>query len=165
MRKVVYTTNAVESLHMSLRKIIKMRGSFPTEQAALKLLNLALTKVVAKWETGTIWTPSAGIGSKKPASGGRIAKSRYRRGRCPCRHPDSRHVEEGIGGPPVGIRIEDDLEGAPATRRTAQSVGMEGSVPLCRGRWPGADMKTARRIKRLSVRGERRLEGGQALSY
>lgn len=55
VRKVVYTTNAVESLHMSLRKIIKTRGSFPSEDAALKLLYLALTKVVAKWETVQHW--------------------------------------------------------------------------------------------------------------
>jgi putative transposase len=55
VRKVVYTTNAVESLHMSLRKIIKTRGSFPSEEAALKLLYLALAKVVAKWETVQNW--------------------------------------------------------------------------------------------------------------
>jgi putative transposase len=55
VRKVVYTTNAVESLHMSLRKIIKTRGSFPSEEAALKLLYLALTKVIAKWETVQHW--------------------------------------------------------------------------------------------------------------
>jgi putative transposase len=55
VRKVVYTTNAVESLHMSLRKIIKTRGSFPSEEAAFKLLYLALTKIVAKWETIQHW--------------------------------------------------------------------------------------------------------------
>ena len=55
VRQVVYTTNAVESLHMSLRKIIKTRGSFPSEEAALKLLYLALSKVVAKWETVQSW--------------------------------------------------------------------------------------------------------------
>src|SRR5580698_780176 len=55
VRKIVYTTNAVESLHMSLRKIIKTRGSFPSEEAALKLLYLALTKVVAKWKTVQSW--------------------------------------------------------------------------------------------------------------
>jgi putative transposase len=55
VRKVVYTTNAVESLHMSLRKIIKTRGSFPSEEAALKLLYLALTKVVARWHTVQNW--------------------------------------------------------------------------------------------------------------
>ena len=55
VRKIVYTTNAVESLHMSLRKIIKTRGSFPSEEAAFKLLYLALAKVVAKWETVQHW--------------------------------------------------------------------------------------------------------------
>jgi putative transposase len=55
VRKIVYTTNAVESLHMSLRKIIKTRGSFPTEEAAVKLLYLALARVVAKWETVQYW--------------------------------------------------------------------------------------------------------------
>jgi putative transposase len=55
VRKVVYTTNAVESLHMSLRKIIKTRGSFPSEEAAFKLLYLALTRVVAKWDTVQQW--------------------------------------------------------------------------------------------------------------
>src|SRR3954469_6639030 len=47
IRKVMYTTNAIESLNMSLRKIIKTRGSFPSEQAALKLLYMALKNVVA----------------------------------------------------------------------------------------------------------------------
>jgi putative transposase len=54
-RKIVYTTNAVESLHMSLRKVIKTRGSFPTEDAALKLLYLALVRVVAKWDAVQHW--------------------------------------------------------------------------------------------------------------
>jgi putative transposase len=49
IRRVIYTTNAVESLHMSLRKIIKTRGSFPSEEAALKLLYLALRNVTKKW--------------------------------------------------------------------------------------------------------------------
>ena len=55
VRKVVYTTNAVESLHMSLRKVIKTRGSFPNEEAAIRLLYLALTKTVAKWQTVQYW--------------------------------------------------------------------------------------------------------------
>ena len=49
MRKVIYTTNAVESLNMSLRKVIKTRGSFPNEQAALKLLYLGLERAAKKW--------------------------------------------------------------------------------------------------------------------
>jgi putative transposase len=55
VRKVIYTTNAVESLHMSLRKIIKTRGSFPSEEAALKLIYLALRNVIRKWETVQGW--------------------------------------------------------------------------------------------------------------
>jgi putative transposase len=55
VRKVIYTTNAVESLHMSLRKIIKNRGSFPTEESALKLLYLALRNVSAKWDAVQHW--------------------------------------------------------------------------------------------------------------
>lgn len=55
VRRVIYTTNAVESLHMSLRKIIKTRGSFPSEDAALKLLYLALRNVIAKWDTIQSW--------------------------------------------------------------------------------------------------------------
>ena len=39
---MIYTTNAVEALHRSLRKIIKTRGSFPNDDAALKLLYLAI---------------------------------------------------------------------------------------------------------------------------
>ncbi|MBV9039207.1 MAG: IS256 family transposase [Acidobacteriaceae bacterium] len=49
IRKVIYTTNAVESLNMSLRKVIKTRGSFPHEEAALKLLYLGLERVAKKW--------------------------------------------------------------------------------------------------------------------
>jgi putative transposase len=49
IRKVIYTTNAVESLNMSLRKVIKTRGSFPTEEAALKLLFLGLERAAKKW--------------------------------------------------------------------------------------------------------------------
>jgi putative transposase len=55
VRKIVYTTNAVESLNMSLRKVTKTRGSFPTEEAAFKLLYLALARVVAKWQTVQSW--------------------------------------------------------------------------------------------------------------
>src|SRR5579859_4616577 len=49
IRKVIYTTNTVESLNRSLRKIIKTRGAFPNEDAALKLLYLALQRITKKW--------------------------------------------------------------------------------------------------------------------
>jgi putative transposase len=55
VRRVIYTTNAVESLHMSLRKVIKTRGSFPSEEAAMKLLYLALRNVSAKWDAIQHW--------------------------------------------------------------------------------------------------------------
>jgi transcriptional regulator with XRE-family HTH domain len=55
IRKIIYTTNAVESLNMSLRKITELRASFPTEQAALKLLYLALRNAAAKWNTAKSW--------------------------------------------------------------------------------------------------------------
>jgi putative transposase len=55
IRKIIYTTNAVESLHMSLRKVTKNRGAFPNEEAAFKLLYLALRNVSKKWSTVQGW--------------------------------------------------------------------------------------------------------------
>ena len=56
VRKLIYTTNAIESLHASLRKIIKTRGHFPSDEAATKLIWLALrnamgnrTRSVHEW--------------------------------------------------------------------------------------------------------------------
>jgi putative transposase len=48
VRRVIYTTNVIESLHMQLRKIIKNRGHFPSDEAATKLLWLALRNVLRK---------------------------------------------------------------------------------------------------------------------
>ena len=47
VRRVIYTTNAIESLHMQLRKIIKSRSHFPSDEAATKLLWLALRNITA----------------------------------------------------------------------------------------------------------------------
>lgn len=49
IRKIIYTTNAIESLHMTLRKIIKNRGHFPNDESATKLLYLALRNASEKW--------------------------------------------------------------------------------------------------------------------
>ena len=49
VRRVVYTTNAIESLHSQLRKIIKTRGHFPSDDAATKLIWLALRNITADW--------------------------------------------------------------------------------------------------------------------
>jgi putative transposase len=55
IRKIVYTTNAVESLHMTLRKVTKNRGSFPSQEAAIKLIYLALQNVSRKWQFVQGW--------------------------------------------------------------------------------------------------------------
>jgi putative transposase len=49
IRRVIYTTNAIESTNMSLRKTLKTRGSFPTDEAALKLIYLALRNITQRW--------------------------------------------------------------------------------------------------------------------
>ncbi|TMJ67882.1 MAG: hypothetical protein E6G83_06450 [Alphaproteobacteria bacterium] len=74
IRKMIYTTNAVESLNRSLRKIIKMRGSFPTNEAALKLLFLAIRNA------GLHWRPhrQTGDGSSASSSQSRRIGRRHR---------------------------------------------------------------------------------------
>ena len=60
IRKMIYTTNAVESLNRSLRKVIKTRGSFPSDEAALKLLYLAIQHAGLRWKPAVAWpTPAA----------------------------------------------------------------------------------------------------------
>jgi putative transposase len=49
IRRVIYTTNVIESVNSSLRKVLKNRGSFPTEDAVIKLVYLALRNISAKW--------------------------------------------------------------------------------------------------------------------
>jgi len=55
IRKIVYTTNAIESLNMTLRKAIKTRGAFPSEDAALKVMYLALRNLAKKWTAVQGW--------------------------------------------------------------------------------------------------------------
>jgi putative transposase len=49
VRRVIYTTNAIESVNARLRKILKTRGHFPTDDAATKLIWLALRNITAEW--------------------------------------------------------------------------------------------------------------------
>ena len=53
LRRLLYTTNAIESLHMQLRKIIKSRGHFPTDEAATKLLYLTLRNILGSGGAAT----------------------------------------------------------------------------------------------------------------
>lgn len=60
VRKIIYTTNAIESMHMQLRKIVKNRGHFPTDEAASKLLYLALRNIEKDWKMPPItWKQAA----------------------------------------------------------------------------------------------------------
>jgi transposase-like protein len=49
IRKVIYTTNAIESLNFSLRKVLKSRGAFPTDESILKVLYLGMQRIAKKW--------------------------------------------------------------------------------------------------------------------
>lgn len=49
IRRIIYTTNAIESVNMSLRKVSKNRGSFPNDEAVVKLFYLALINIAKKW--------------------------------------------------------------------------------------------------------------------
>ena len=49
VRKIIYTTNAIESLNRQLRKVLKTRGHFPSDEAATKLMYLALRNITMKW--------------------------------------------------------------------------------------------------------------------
>jgi putative transposase len=60
IRKMIYTTNCVEALNRSLRKIIKTRASFPTDEAAFKLLYLAIKNAGVHWRRPIEWTAAMG---------------------------------------------------------------------------------------------------------
>ena len=53
VRRIIYTTNAIESVHARLRKIIKTRGHFPSDDAASKLIWLALRNITGDWSRAT----------------------------------------------------------------------------------------------------------------
>ena len=55
VRRAIYTTNSIEALHRQTRKIIKTRGHFPTEDAARKLIYLAITKAEPRWRQVLHW--------------------------------------------------------------------------------------------------------------
>lgn len=56
LRRVVYTTNSIENLNRQIRKAIKTRGHFPDEEAATKLIYLALMRAEGRWKTVYSWT-------------------------------------------------------------------------------------------------------------
>ena len=54
LRKILYTTNAIESLNAQVRKAVRVRGHFPSEEAASKLIWLVLRNVQARWKNPPI---------------------------------------------------------------------------------------------------------------
>jgi putative transposase len=56
LRRAVYTTNSIENLNRQIRKAIKTRGHFPDEQAASKLIYLAIQRAETKWRKAYNWT-------------------------------------------------------------------------------------------------------------
>jgi putative transposase len=56
LRRAVYTTNSIENLNRQIRKTIKTRGHFPDEQAATKLIYLAIQRAETKWRKAYYWT-------------------------------------------------------------------------------------------------------------
>ena len=54
VRKLIYTTNAIESLHSGVRKTIRNKGHFPNDEAATKLIYLALRNLRVKWKNPPI---------------------------------------------------------------------------------------------------------------
>ena len=60
IRKLNYTTKSLESLHRSLRNVIKTRGSFPSDEAASKMLYLAIRNAGMRWKRPVDWTAAMG---------------------------------------------------------------------------------------------------------
>ena len=61
IRRIIYTTNSVESLHMQIRKTIKTRGHFPNDDAALRLIWLAIMRAKTTWRTCYNWTQAMAV--------------------------------------------------------------------------------------------------------
>jgi putative transposase len=59
LRKIIYTTNAIESLNAEVRKAVRIRGHFPSEEAATKLIWLVLRKVQARWKSAPVFWQAA----------------------------------------------------------------------------------------------------------
>lgn len=59
IRKVMYTTNAIESINSSIRKVTKKRGAFPNPESVRKVIYLAIQKASANWRNSIHWWPAA----------------------------------------------------------------------------------------------------------
>jgi hypothetical protein len=118
VRRVIYTTNSIEALHRQTRKIIKTRGHFPTEDAARKLIYLAITKAETRSNSGRAPRPSSRAGwsvvtTPSGCTRGPWPAPEPRRGRPPPQ-PGEQRTERERGEPdlrryPLGGMNTDDL--------------------------------------------------------
>jgi putative transposase len=92
VRRVLYTTNAIESLHMQLRKITKNRGHFPSDEAATKLLYLALRNCDRKMEEHGAGMEGGVIAIRDP-----VRRSIRRCGHVRIRYQPASHTEFRTG--------------------------------------------------------------------
>ena len=105
VRRVVYTTNAIEALNRQIRKAIKTRGHFPNEEAARKLIYLAIINAVPSWTK-----PTTG---RQPCSRSRSTSETD----CP-----TKPLTQKIGRPPRPTRFRFGCAGKP-------EVAGEGLAP------------------------------------
>jgi putative transposase len=77
LRRVVYTTNTIEALNRQIRKIIKTRGSFPTEDSARKLIYLAITNAQTKWRHVYNWSGRCSPSGSTSATASPTPQSNY----------------------------------------------------------------------------------------
>jgi putative transposase len=61
LRKILYTTNAIESLNAQVRRAVRIRGHFPSEEAATKLIYLVLHKVQERWKNPPVFWQAAKV--------------------------------------------------------------------------------------------------------
>ena len=146
IRRVIYTTNAIESLNSTVRRAVRTRGHFPNDRAAMKLIYLTLRKIERKWQrpqaysgprrapssrscsaTGSRWRPCEPAPRRAPHSGGRSAS----RPPADCRRRRLEPVESAVPGksrrpwrpdregPLRPERFPQDLENAGAVSRLA----------------------------------------------
>ena len=64
---MIYTTNAIESLNFQLRKVTKAKGHFPSDEAATKVLYLAMRNAEKKWRIAARFWNSAPISAIAPS--------------------------------------------------------------------------------------------------
>ena len=61
IRRIIYTTNTVESLHVQIRKTIKTRGHFPNDDAAIRLIWLSIQRAKTSWRSCYNWSTAMSI--------------------------------------------------------------------------------------------------------